>query len=103
MFVLNKFRGLIIIVGLLAFSLVIGTTGYMLIEEYNFNEGLFMSIITLFSMGFTEVHLLSDNGLIFTTFYIVLNIVICIIIAIIIWYLNRSIFMNKLLDPDYRK
>ncbi|MGB7291603.1 MAG: potassium channel protein [Thermodesulfobacteriota bacterium] len=44
----------------------IGTIGYMVIEGWNFRESLYMTIITLTTVGFREVHKLSPTGEYFT-------------------------------------
>ncbi len=43
-----------------------GTMGYMAIEGWNFRESLYMTIITLTTVGFREVHALSPMGEYFT-------------------------------------
>ncbi len=57
-----------------AFVLITGTAGYMLIEHYTFIEALYMTVITISTVGFTEVHTLSEAGRIFTTIIILANI-----------------------------
>jgi voltage-gated potassium channel len=53
---------------LLALALVIalGTTGYVLIEGWRPLDALWMVVITLTTIGFAEVHPLSDAGRLFT-------------------------------------
>ncbi|MDG4475718.1 NAD-binding protein [Thiovibrio frasassiensis] len=58
--------------GLLALLLV-GIFGYMWLEDFTLIEALYMSIITLTSVGFGEVRPLSDTGRLFTTGYILLG------------------------------
>jgi len=53
--------------------LTLGTTGYMLIEDYSLVEGLYMSIITVTTVGFGEVQPLSESGRVFTTFIILIG------------------------------
>jgi len=48
-----------------------GTAGYMLLEGWNFIDSLYMTIITLASVGFREVHDLSLTGRIFTIILII--------------------------------
>jgi len=43
-----------------------GTSGFMLIEGWNFPDSLYMTIITITTTGFEEVHQLSTEGEIFT-------------------------------------
>jgi voltage-gated potassium channel len=51
---------------LLAAALVAGTAGYMLLEGWRLLDALYMTVITLSTVGFTEVHPLSDAGHFFT-------------------------------------
>jgi voltage-gated potassium channel len=65
------------IIFLLSLSLLvvlIGTLGYMLIEHWPFLESLYMTIITLSTVGFEEVHQLSPQGEIFTICLIFMGI-----------------------------
>lgn len=48
-----------------------GTVGYTVLEKWDFLDSLYMTIITLTTVGFKEVHDLSDNGKIFTIALIV--------------------------------
>src|SRR5438105_2581531 len=49
--------------------LVVGTLGYYYIEEgWTLFDGLYMTVITLTTTGYGEVHPLSTNGRIFTIF-----------------------------------
>ncbi|MBN2406285.1 MAG: potassium channel protein [Elusimicrobia bacterium] len=45
---------------------LVGTAGYMVIEKWSFLESLYMTIITLTTVGFMEVRPLSPQGRIFT-------------------------------------
>jgi voltage-gated potassium channel len=51
-----------------------GTAGYMIIEQYTFLEAIYMTVITVASIGYGEVKPLSDNGRIFTIFLIIFNL-----------------------------
>ena len=44
----------------------IGTGGYALIEGWSWMDGLYMTFITLSTIGFQEIHTLSDAGRLFT-------------------------------------
>ncbi|MEG0584091.1 MAG: potassium channel protein, partial [Cetobacterium sp.] len=44
--------------------------GYMFLEDYNFLDALYMTVITLATVGFSEVKPLSPEGRIFTIFVI---------------------------------
>ena len=51
-----------------------GTGGYMIIEDFNFREAIYMTIITISTVGFSEVRPLSESGQIFTSILIVCNV-----------------------------
>lgn len=51
-----------------------GTIGFMTIEKWRFLDALYMTVITLGTVGFKEVHDLSDGGKIFTMTLIVIGV-----------------------------
>ncbi len=55
---------------LLALVLFVGTLGYFLIEGWSLFDALYMTIITLSTVGYGEVHPLSEAGRFFTIFLI---------------------------------
>ncbi len=62
---------LVIVFVLVNFLLIIGVVGYMVIEDWNFLDSVFMTAISLTTVGYSEVHPLSTNGRIFTIILIV--------------------------------
>ena len=50
--------------------ILLGAAGYVVIERYTFFEGLYMSVITVATVGFGEVKPLSEMGRGFTAFLI---------------------------------
>lgn len=54
----------------------IGVGGYMTISEANFLDSLYMTIITMTTVGFGEIHPLNENEKIFTIFLILISIVV---------------------------
>ncbi|NDJ86121.1 MAG: potassium channel protein [Chloroflexi bacterium] len=63
------------IVGLgLLFTMVVGTIGYIIIEDYDFVDSLYMTIITLTTVGFGEVRALSHEGRMFTVVLILIGV-----------------------------
>jgi len=50
---------------MIALLLFTGTAGYMLIEHYTLLEAIYMTVITIASIGYNEVKPLSDNGRIY--------------------------------------
>ena len=53
-----------------------GITGYMLIEGWNFLDSIYMTIITLSTVGYGEVHEVGPGGRIFTVFLILFGIML---------------------------
>lgn len=51
---------------LVVFVMLSGTLGYVFIEGWSLNDAFYMTIITLSTVGFEEVHQLSDAGQLFT-------------------------------------
>jgi len=62
-------RFLLILIAILAI-IMIGTAGYMIIEQWSFPDAFYMAVITLSTVGFQEVHSLSTAGRFFTIFLI---------------------------------
>jgi voltage-gated potassium channel len=71
---LNLFKGLFRPLLLLCLLILLGTIGYMMIEKYNILEALYMTIITIASVGYNEIRPLSDSGRIFTIILILVNL-----------------------------
>lgn len=63
-----------LIIVLLAMPIVIGVSGYMLIEGWPFLDALFMTMITISTIGYGETKPLSDGGRLFTIFLIILGV-----------------------------
>ena len=64
-------RRLLRIIGAFVLVLFAGVIGYMVIEGWSFVESLYMTVITLSTVGYKEVYTLSDAGRIFTVFLII--------------------------------
>lgn len=60
------YRKLLLVVALLSATLLAGASGYILIEGWDFLDSVYMTVITVASVGFGETHPLSDDGRIFT-------------------------------------
>ena len=64
---LDRFKKRLILSGGLIILIVsTGTFGYMFLEGWNFLDSLFMTIITITTVGYGEVHQLSRTGQFFT-------------------------------------
>ncbi len=64
------------IFGLIGSFMTLGATGYMIIEGWNFTDSLYMTVITMSTIGYGEVRPLTENGRIFTIFIIAFGVVI---------------------------
>jgi voltage-gated potassium channel len=58
---------------LLAIIFILGITGYVLIEGWSLFDSLYMTVITVATVGYSEVNPLSPYGRIFTIFLIILG------------------------------
>jgi voltage-gated potassium channel len=58
---------------LLAFIITIGTAGYITIEGWNIIDAVYMTVITLTTVGYGEVHEVSKTGRLYTIFLIFLG------------------------------
>lgn len=60
---------------LMAIMLVVifGIAGFMLIESYTFGEAFYMVIVTISTVGYGEVKVLSDGGRVFAAALIIVN------------------------------
>ena len=67
----------LIIAGLLVLSILfLGTLGYMLIDDYSLVNAIYMTIITVATVGFGEVEPLSEAGKLFTSGLILSSLVV---------------------------
>lgn len=71
---MDPVRHLKISIFVLALLVSLGTIGYMGIEGWRFLDALYMTVITLGTVGFREVHELSDSGKLFTMLLIVFGV-----------------------------
>ena len=61
--------------------IALGTGGYMWIEKWEFLDAVYMTIITLTTVGYSEVHEVSQTGRIFTIFLIFSGAGFCLYVA----------------------
>jgi voltage-gated potassium channel len=65
---LPKVLSPLLLIGVIIF---IGTVGFIVIENFTLIEAFYMTIITVATVGFQEVHPLSETGRLFTAFLII--------------------------------
>jgi voltage-gated potassium channel len=78
---LNSSKSLIILICLSILIVAFGTGGYMWIERWEFLDAVYMTIITVTTVGFSEVHEISQNGRVFTIFLIFSGAGFCLYVA----------------------
>lgn len=95
----REIRKLFISAFLLIGSLCTGTIGFVVIEGFNWIESFYMAVITFSTVGFNEVYPLSENGRLFTSIYIIFNLMI---FAYVVSVFSTYLFEGEL-NRMYRK
>ena len=93
-------RRITIIIFLTVLLVGFGVGGYMLIQKYTFLEALYMTIITLSTVGFTEVRPLDDAGRIFTIILICMGVSF---VAFTLAYFSQILLDGNLLEAYRRR
>ncbi len=70
----HPFKRLVPAAIILSIVVIVGVLGYITIEGWSVLDAFYMVVITLFTIGFEEVHRLSPAGEIFTMFIIVTGV-----------------------------
>lgn len=101
-------RRVVFSLSLLVTLLALAPIGYMLIEDMSYNEALYMTVITVFTVGFREVRPLSTAGMYFTIFVIFTGVInLFFIISSLIRYTFgealRETFGRRRMDLRIRK
>lgn len=100
----SPFKKIYIAFLLLLVIIGLGVTGFMWIEKYNFIEAFFMTIITIATVGFNEVHPLSETGMIFTSFLIIVSFgIFAYVVAAFTEFVVEGIFQNYYLGKKMQK
>ncbi|MCA8942651.1 MAG: potassium channel protein [Planctomycetes bacterium] len=68
---MSEIRRVVLVLFVLTMS---GATGFSLIEGWNFFDGLYMAVITLTTVGYNEVHPLSEGGRWFAMVFLVIGL-----------------------------
>jgi voltage-gated potassium channel len=77
---------------ILFLSVLIGVLGYMLLEGYTLLDAVYMTMLLISTVGFSEVKPLSQDGKLFTSIYMVLNLGLY---AYIVSVISRYIFEGE--------
>lgn len=67
-------RRIMLIVGLLCFTLVVGTAGFKLIEGYSWFDGFYMTLMNITTIGYQESRPLSSAGRVFNSFLVLFGV-----------------------------
>ncbi|RMG85372.1 MAG: potassium channel protein [Bacteroidetes bacterium] len=82
---------------LFAGVIILGTWGYMHLEGYTLEEAFYMTIITISTVGFSEVRPLSPSGHMFTSVLILLNIgAYAYTLSVFSFYIIQGEFFKKM-------
>ncbi len=105
---MERITQIIISVCLSIALLAVGSLGYMLIEGWGFLDSLYMTVITLATVGYGEVQSLSPPGRIFTLILIILGVgyflyVVGAIIQFLVEGRIRLVLGRKKLDRQINK
>lgn len=73
MFSNTPFPKIYIAIGLLLLIVLVGIVGFMTLENYGLLDAFYMTVITVATVGFQEVHPLSSGGRLFTSFLIIIS------------------------------
>ncbi len=76
----------------------------MLIEGYSFIDAFFMTLITMSTVGFSEVQPLSDIGKLFTSFLIIFSFgIFAYVVSTFTRYVIDGVFKNLYIDSKVKK
>ena len=92
---LREYKNIYVPILFLIMISLFGTIGFMAIEDFSFMEALYMTILTMSTVGFKEVHPLSQEGMVFTVVLIISSLGL---FGYIITYTTRLF-----LDGEYKR
>ena len=78
-------------------AILLGVLGYTYLFDFSIIDGLYMTIITITTVGFSEVNALTDGGKLFTVFLILTSISIYgYVVTVVSEFLSNSTLMEEL-------
>ncbi len=97
---MRKTRNIIFATTMLALVVGLGTAGYMILEKWNFLDSLYMTVITISTVGFSEVNPVSNQGRILTMTVLISGLGV---LAYVVGTLTRTLVEGQLLEVMGRK
>ena len=88
-------RSIIFAGTMLTLILCAGTAGYMILEGWNFLDALYMTVITISTVGFSEVHPVGDQGRVLTMAILVSGLGV---LGYLVGALTRTLVEGQLLQ-----
>ncbi|GAB4246192.1 MAG: potassium channel protein [Saprospiraceae bacterium] len=89
---------------LFLFDIFLGISGFMYLEGYNLVEAFYMVVITVSTVGYTEVRPLSDMGHLFASLYIILNIgLFAYLLSVFSYYVVNGELFKRMYHNIMRK
>jgi len=89
---------------LLVIIILVGIIGFSIIEEFTLLESFFMTVITISTVGFQEIHPLSEAGRLFTTFLIISSLgIFGYVVTTVTRFIVDGIFRNYYKDNKVKK
>ncbi|MDY6827591.1 MAG: potassium channel protein [Bacillota bacterium] len=104
-----KAQDKVLLMFLLLFVLIFGgTSGYMVVEGMAFLDALYMTVITISTVGFREVRELSDSGRLFTIFLIsaglfIAGFAVTVVTSFVIEGEFRFILRRRMMEKNVSK
>ena len=85
-----------------------GTTGYMIIEDWELLDAFYMTVITMGTVGYGEVHEISNTGRLFTTVLIFFGVsyfvyVTSVVVQFMVEGKMRTILGRRILDKKINR
>lgn len=78
---MNSTKNLILSMLLVVATVIMGTAGYMVIEKWDMIDALYMTVITLSTVGYGEVHPVSEFGKVYTMFLVFFGVGFALFVA----------------------
>lgn len=83
--------------------IVVGVLGYRLLD-FTFVEAFYQTVITIATVGFKEVHPLSDTGMIFTAFLIIFSFgIFAYAVTTLTRYVVEGVYRNTIKDTKVKR